>query len=635
MGKTGQAGRQSALISGMLLLLMTAISVQLSAQPEVTRGVDDTQGRQIYAQYCAACHDNPEETKSPAVTSLQQMGIRAISHALTHGKMRPNAASLSDAQIAAVAGYLGANSEVDNGWVEAMRCEGPRQEIASGLVPTVGGFGIDLKNQRNMNTAQTGLSMQDMGALELQWAIGFPQTANMRAQPAIVGNTMYLSVVDSGQLFAMDIAPGEQPCVKWVYDHGLPLRTAIGTGTLDNGTDVLVFGDGAAHIQMLEARNGKLLWRTSVRVSSVANTTGMPVLYKDRVYAPVSSGELNMGAAADYECCTSHGAVVALDADTGDTQWIYRTMPDAVPIGVNRVGTQLWGPSGAPIWTTPAIDEKRGVLYVGTGQNTSEPPTDTSDAILAIDLEDGSLRWSFQATANDIYLTGCMSDPDGPNCPPAYSVNADWDFGASVIIASNSSGRDVLLAGQKSGMLWALDPDNGGELLWSTEVGPGGPVGGIHWGMAFDGERVYAAVNQVGMIGEPEDEEPGLHAVDVDSGEIQWSFINAPDCSDGRSEHIASCASNYGLSAATLLVDGAVIQGGNDGFLRIFDSEDGSLLFRYDTAREFETLNGIPAHGGSIDNATTVAANGMLLVQSGYGLLGAPGNVLLAFAPRH
>jgi polyvinyl alcohol dehydrogenase (cytochrome) len=478
---------------------------------------------------------------------------------------------------------------------------------------------------------QAGLRKNDFARLELAWALGFPQTANMRAQPAIVGTTIYLPVVDSGQLFAIDIA-GE-PCLQWVYQHGVPLRTHVNYGTLADGRRVLVFGDGAAHVQMLEAATGKLLWRTSLRVTSVSNTTGMPVLYRDRVYAPISSGELNMGAAPDYPCCTSHGAVAALDAATGAIVWVHHTMEAATPRGKSRIGTQLWGPSGAPIWTTPAIDERRGVLYVGTGQNTSEPPTDSSDAVLAIDLETGALRWKHQTTPNDIFLTGCMAEPDGPNCPPAYSINKDWDFGASMVLAARPDGSDVLLAGQKNGVLYALDPDQGGRLLWQVKLGPGGPAGGIHWGMAYDGERVYVPVNKVGIPFE-DPEEPGLHAVEVATGKVVWSWLNAADCSGDRAQRIPTCNRNYGLSAAALLVDGAVIQGANDGYLRIFDAVDGRLMFQFDTAREFPGINGITAKGGAIDNASVIVANGLLLVQSGYGLAGVPGNALLAFRPR-
>lgn len=622
------------------LALTAAASVFPAVAPAqtVTPGVDHSTGEGVYRQFCASCHDVPEETRSPALDTLRQMGLRAITHALTDGKMKAQGAALTPAQIDAVGGWLAARSQADTGWAAAHACPVGRAAVDTGA-PVVAGFGLGFENHRAMTAEEAGLTTAEIGSLAPAWVMGFPQTANMRAQPAIVGDTMYLPIADSGQLFALDIG-GDGPCVEWVYDHGLPLRTHVQYGQVD-GRNVLIFGDGAAHVQMLDAATGELLWRTSLRVTSVSNTTGMPVLHGDRIYAPISSGELNMGAAADYECCTSHGAVAALDARAGEIVWVYHTMEDAQPTRVNAAGTQLWGPSGAPVWTTPAIDARRGVLYVGTGQNTSEPPTETSDAVLAIDLETGELAWSFQATANDIFLTGCMFDPTGPNCPPDYSVNGDHDFGASMVLVDRPDGSSIVLAGQKNGVLWALDPDNDGALLWSVKLGPGGPAGGIHWGMAADGERVYAAVNKTGLSavnaqGVPfeEDGEPGLHAVDLDTGEIVWSWLNSADCSGDRPERISTCGANYGLSAATLLVDGAVIQGGNDGYVRAFDAMTGELIWSYDAARTFETANGVEARGGSIDNASVIAANGTLFVQSGYGLLGAPGNTLIALKPE-
>jgi polyvinyl alcohol dehydrogenase (cytochrome) len=383
---------------------------------------------------------------------------------------------------------------------------------------------------------------------------------------------------------------------------------------------------------MMDAVTAEVLWTATVKVTSVSNVTAMPVLFENRVFVPISSGELNMGAAPEYQCCTSHGAVVALAADTGERLWVYHTMEDAKPTAISSVGTQQWGPSGAPIWTAAAIDEKRRLIYVGTGENTSHPATDTSDAILAIRMDDGALAWKFQATPNDIFLTGCMNAPDGPNCPPAYSINKDWDFGAGIMLAQKSDGSELVVAGQKNGVVWALNPDNG-ELVWDTKVGPGGAMGGIHWGMAYDGSSLLFAANNQSSGPTADGNAPGIHALDINTGNIVWSYLNQPDCSGSRKTDIPSCDRNYGMSAATLLVDGAVVQGSNDGFVRVFDAERGEPIFTFDTARPFETVNGVPGKGGAIDNATIVAANGMLLVQSGYGLMGVPGNLLLAFKP--
>lgn len=612
------------LISASLLFPALAF-----AQTPVVTAPENDAGRQLYEDTCASCHEMPELTKSPPLDTLRRMGPRAVSHALTNGKMRVQGAPLSPEQLDAVVSYLAGTAEIDNSWITANTCPAERMDVDTGT-PTIGQWGIDPHNNRAMTAEQAGLTTEQMGKLELAWVMAFPQTANMRAQPVVVGNTMYLSVVDSGQLFALDIG-ATSPCVKWVYQHDVPLRTALGYHTLDDGRNVLLFADGAAHVLMMDAITAEVIWTATVKVTSVSNVTAMPVLYDNRVFVPISSGELNMGAAPDYECCTSHGAVVALDANTGERQWVYHTMEDARPTAISSVGTQQWGPSGAPIWTAAAIDEKRRLIYVGTGENTSHPATDSSDAILAIRMDDGSLAWSFQATPNDIFLTGCMNVPDGPNCPPAYSINKDWDFGAGLMLAQKPDGSELVVAGQKNGVVWALNPDNG-ELVWNTKVGPGGAMGGIHWGMAYDGRRLFAANNQ--SSGPTADgNEPGLHALDIDTGNIIWSYLNQPDCSGSRATDLPSCGRNYGMSAATLLIDGTVVQGSNDGFLRVFDAQRGEPIFTFDTARTFTTVNGVEGKGGAIDNAVVVAANGMLLVQSGYGLMGVPGNVLLAFRP--
>ncbi|HWK54327.1 MAG TPA: PQQ-binding-like beta-propeller repeat protein [Hyphomicrobiales bacterium] len=611
-----------------LFAAVLACSTALAQAPVVTTPANSA-GAAVYEQTCATCHEMPEATKSPPIDTLRRMGPRAVSYALTHGKMKVQAAGLSEDDIDNVVSYLSATTNIDNSWIASHTCPAGRSAVDTGK-PTIWTQGFDLRNHRRLSAEQAGLTTAQMGKLQLAWSMAFPSTANMRSQPAVVGNTMYYPIVDSGQLFALDIG-GDAPCVKWVYEHDVPLRTTIGYHTMDDGTPVLVLADAAAHVLLLDAVSAEVLWDASVKVTSVSNVTAMPVLYGDKVFVPISSGELNMGAAPDYECCTSHGAVVALDAATGARVWVYHTMEDAQPTGMSRVGTQQWGPSGAPIWTAPAIDERRGLLYVGTGENTSAPATDTSDAILALRLEDGGLAWKFQATPNDIFLTGCMNDPDGPNCPPAYSINKDWDFGAALMLAQRSDGSDLVLAGQKNGVVWALDPDDG-ELVWNTKIGPGGAMGGVHWGMAFDGQRVFAA-NNMSTGPTADGAAPGLHALDVNSGSMLWSYLHQPDCSGNRRQELRSCDSNYGMSAATLLVDGAVVQGSNDGFVKVFDAQRGEPLFTFDTARSFDTLNGVEGHGGAIDNFSIWAANGTLFVQSGYGLMGVPGNVLLAFKP--
>jgi polyvinyl alcohol dehydrogenase (cytochrome) len=588
-------------------------------------------GKAVYERACASCHDHPGITRGPAFEALRGMRYGTIHYELTEGRMQAQAAALSVAERAAVIDYLVGRSVTDDRWVDRMMCHADRGTVDPGAA-TVAGFGFDRQNSRRLTRRQAGLSTADFRNLDLAWALAFPNATTMRAQAAIAGTTVFLPVSDYGQLYAIDIS-GARPCFRWVYKNDIPLRTGAAYGVLPgSGRRVLVFGDVAPIVHMIDATTGREIWHQSVRLTSLSNGTGTPFLYRDRVYVPLSASEINFGADPNHECCKTHGAVFALDAESGRIIWAAHTMQDAKPIRDRGDGKMLWGPSGAPIWSSPAIDEKRGLLYVGTGEATSEPAEPTTDAILAVDLSTGAIRWHFQAIKDDIFLTGCMGNRNGLNCPH-YGVFLDADFGASVILA-HRPGRDILLAGEKSSTLYALDPDTG-ALLWSHNFGPGSVIGGIHWGLACDGTRVFTPVSVLaGRDGKPgPGQVPGLHAVDVDTGKVEWSFIPQPDCSGDRPAHVKNCLGGIGLSGAATVVDGAVVEGSVDGFLRAFDARSGELLFQYDTARDFETLNGIPGKGGAIDNASVVAANGYVFVNSGYGLMAGqtPGNVFLAF----
>jgi polyvinyl alcohol dehydrogenase (cytochrome) len=594
-------------------------------------------GKAVYDRACASCHDHPGVTRAPAFEALKGMRYGTIHYELTEGKMQAQAAALSVAERASLIDFLVGRSVTDDRWVDKMMCPASRPPMNLNVAPTVAGFGFEMRNHRHLSRQQAGLATADFHNLELAWALAFPNASTMRAQAAIVGSMVFLPVSDYGQLYAIDISTA-MPCFRWVYKNDIPLRTGAAYGVLPgSGRKVLIFGDVAPLVHMIDATTGEEIWHQSVRLTSLSNGTGTPFLYRDRVYVPLSASEINFGADPNHECCKTHGAVFALDAATGRVIWAAHTMQDAKPVRDRGDGKMLWGPSGAPIWNSPSIDEKRGRLYVGTGEATSEPAEPTTDAILAIDLATGAVRWRFQATKDDIFLTGCMSNRNGLNCPK-YGVFLDADFGASTVLVSRPGGRDIVLAGQKSSTLFALDPDTG-RVIWSRNFGPGSIAGGIHWGLAYDDTRVFAPVSVLpGRDGKPG---PGqiaaLHAVNVDTGKVEWSFIAQPDCSGDRPLRVKNCAGGIGLSGAATVVDGAVVVGSLDGFLRAFDARTGKLLFQYDTAHDFDTLNGVPGKGGAIDNASIVAANGYVFVNSGYGLMAGqtPGNVFLAFHAKH
>jgi polyvinyl alcohol dehydrogenase (cytochrome) len=593
-------------------------------------------GKAVYERACAACHDHPGITRAPAFEALQGMRYGTLHYELTEGRMQAQAAGLSVGERAALMDYLVGRGVTDDRWVGQMMCSAERGAMNLDLPAAVAGFGFDRENQRRLTRLQAGLATSDFKNMELAWALAFPNATTMRAQAAVVGSMVFLPVSDYGQLYAIDVS-GARPCFRWVFKNDIPLRTGAAFGALPgSGRKVLVFGDVAPLVHMIDATTGQEIWHQSVRLTSLSNGTGTPFLYRDRVYVPLSASEINFGADPNHECCKTHGAVFALDAMTGRVIWAAQTMRDARPVRDRGDGKMLWGPSGAPIWTSPSIDSKRGLLYVGTGEATSEPAEPTTDAILGIELASGAIRWHFQATPDDIFLTGCMGRRDGLNCPK-YGVFLDADFGASVVLA-HRPGRDILLAGQKSSTLYALDPDTG-KPIWSRNFGPGSIAGGIHWGLAYDGTRVFAPVSVLpGRDGQPG---PGqvaaVHAVNVDTGTVEWSFLPQADCQGDRPSRVRNCTGGIGLSGAASVIDGAVVFGSLDGYLRALDARTGKLLFQYDTARDFETLNGVPGKGGAIDNASIVATNGYVFVNSGYGLMAgqSPGNVFLAFHAKH
>lgn len=596
----------------------------------------DPPGKAVYERYCAACHNQPENTRAPALSALQQMSAQTLRFALTEGIMRQQGSAVPRQQLQQLIGYLATADTTSGDWVAGMTCKPDQRTIDLSQPVSMSMYGTDLRNSRRLSAQQAGLTSKDLGDLELAWAIAFPKTASLRTSAAIIGSTMFYSPVPTGKVLALDT---RSACVKWAYDAGAGLRSSLAYGDLGGGKMALVFGDQRGNVHTVDPRTGTQIWKAEARHDATGGITGAPVLIGDRIIVPISSSGVGRGADPEYECCEGHGAVVALDAATGEKLWTAHTMEDAKYTGkVSPTGVKQRGPSGAPIWSTPAVDVKRGLVYSGTGQATSLPATNTSDAVLAIDLANGEIEWTFQALARDVWHLGCQLDPtrSGPNCPSAEdSVLKDYDFGAGVVIAKRRDGRDVLVAGQKSGDLWGLDPDARGKVLWRQTFGMGTPLGGIHWGLAIDDQRVFAPINDPALPVAGYVPQPAMHAVEFETGKLAWSKPVQPDCRNGRGERFPLCNERYGLSASPLVIDKSVVAGALDGRLYIYDAATGDIVWQYDTLRDFQTLNGIEGKGGSIDSHSVFAGAGMLFVGSGYGQFDqAPGNVLLAFRPK-
>ncbi len=591
-------------------------------------------GQSIYNQRCASCHDHPAP-RVPALSTIKAMSGEAIYRALTTGPMKTQSQGLSAAQMFALIGYIGPTGNTTAAPAGAAPlC---KTDIAFKLTtgtPQWNGWSTSLTNSRFQDLASAGLAPTDLPKLKLKWAFNLGDVTQARSQPAVVDGRLFVGSM-TGTLYALDADTG---CTRWSFHAASPIRAGATLGE-SNNTPAVFFGDTSANIYALNAQNGELIWKTHPVDHYAAIASSAPRYYNGIVYQSFSSFEEVLGGNPKFECCTFRGSVVALDARTGAKLWQTFTIPEAAkPTIKNQAGTQQYGPSGAGIWSTPTIDEQRGVLYVGTGDNYSDPPTATSDAILAMDLKTGKLLWSAQVTANDAYNNGCAI-PVPADCPQSHG--ADSDFGQPPILVSLGTGKRALVIAQKSGMVHALDPDDKGKVLWQTRVGAGGPLGGSQWGSASDGEKIYVAVSDIGLSGAPDPKSPqgfrlvldpkkggGLHALDLRTGKIVWTA--KPDaCDPSRTD----CSPAQ--SAAVTAIPGVIFSGSVDGHLRAYSATDGGVLWDFDTAKTFDTVSGQTAHGGSIDVAGPVIVNGMLFVNSGYGQWGGmPGNVLLAFSAR-
>ncbi|CAN5328438.1 PQQ-binding-like beta-propeller repeat protein [soil metagenome] len=592
-------------------------------------------GHAVFDQACAVCHLHPETVRAPALSTLKAMPADQLRFALTQGVMRQQGAGLSDDQREQVIAYLAAPATpaaLTDAWIEPLRCSPDKRAVDVNGAQTLTTTSGDIASTRHMTAARAGLTTAKLSNLEVAWTLALPQTTTMRATPLIVGSTLFYTAGQIGQVLALDTRTG---CVKWNRKVARQLRASPTYGDIGGRRMALIVPDALGQVHALDPKDGAEIWSADPRPDPTTPISGGLVLYGDRIIVPISAADVGRSGDRNYKCCVTHGAVAAMDAATGKPLWAAHTMEAAKYLGRKSTsGQEMWGPSGAPIWSTPTVDAKRGLVYVGTGENTSLPSTDSSDAILALDLKTGARRWTFQATRRDIWNVACHT-PGHPNCAftDAESIKRDWDFGAGPILVSRG-GKSILLAGQKSGHVYGLDPDAGGKVLWTQRFGTGTSLGGVHWGMATDGVRLFVPVNDP-VIDTGDSHAAGLNALDPFTGKLLWSYAAKTDCEGGRAERVQGCLIRYGFSAAPLLVDGALIAAQLDGRLHVFDAKTGSLLFSFDTAREFPSTTGVKAKGGSIDAQSIAAGDGMVFVGSGYGAFSeAPGNVLIAFKPK-
>ncbi len=494
------------------------------------------------------------------------------------------------------------------------RCTTPPRFDAAAGVPW-GSWGPDPSNSRFQ--PQPGFTAEQVPQLKLKWAFGFEGASGMRALPTLAGGRVYIGS-QSGAVYALDANSG---CVVWTFHAKAGVRSpvVIGPGRA-NIPAVAYFGDGRSNVYALNADTGAQLWSRPVEDHPNSHVTGAPALNGTRLYVPVSSGEEGQGNNAKYECCTFRGSIVALDAVTGALAWkTYTIANEPRPLGKNRSGTTRWGPSGAAIWASPTVDTKRGLLYAATGNMYTEPQQGTADAVIAFRLATGEIAWSAQLTPKDVFVVGC-NQPNAANC--GDDVGPDFDFGNAPMLVTRADGTDAIVIGQKSGVGWGLDPDRRGAVLWQYRAGDGSALGGMEFGSAADREKAYFPVADGNGPHAGE-----LHAVNLVSGERAWFAPQQPVKCGARGRGCTPA-----ILAAITAMPGAVFAGAQDGGLRAYASTDGTLLWEFDTNREFTTVNGVAARGASMSGPGPVVGSGMVFVGSGYGSLGGrPGNVLLAF----
>ena len=556
------------------------------------------------------------------------MSSARIVRALDAGAMLAIAMQMNRDERLAVAEYLGTDAPDTAGRAAAF-CTDRSVTLAAGARTSWNGWSPTPDNARYQPAERAGLTAEQVPRLTLAWAYGFPGDVTAFAAPTVIDGHVFVGSA-GGLVQALDAGSG---CVKWTFEANGPVRTAP-LAAADGERQILLFGDLTGWFYALDAATGALVWKVQVETHDSTRLTAAAAVHDGVAYVPVSSWEESRAGDPDYPCCTFRGSIVALRVRDGTRLWQTYLTDEPRELGKNGRGAPLYGPSGAAVWATPTVDATRGLIYVATGDNYTEPVTPTSDAVIALALTDGRIVWNRQITAGDAYNGSCNRDHRS-NCP--YEAGPDYDFGSPAILLRGRGG-DRLLAGQKSGIVYALDATRQGEILWQTRIGEGGTNGGVQWGMATDGEHVYATVSDVGRT--RQDSNPldtrryvldpkrggGLTALRVVDGSRVWHVPAAP-CRDG-----APAGCSPAQPGAVTLIPGAVFATSNDGHVRAHAAADGRVLWEFDTVREFTTVNGVPARGGSLDGQGVVVADGLVLVSSGYPRNGGmPGNVLLAF----
>jgi polyvinyl alcohol dehydrogenase (cytochrome) len=632
-----------------------AVGVLLLAGPLAANAQAPANGEAVFNARCKSCHE-PAIDRAPNRTVLSTYQPAQILQALTGGAMTPMAQGLSDADKAAVAAFLTTpqlptEAHPQPGGARAVPAASRGVDVMCVTTPPIrttasdwAAVGLDANSSRFQSNP--GLKAADVPKLKVKWA--FAMTGG--SMPTVIGDWLFITN-RSGKFYALDAKTG---CVHWVVE-GVASRTTpmvVKSAISPSGWATFV-GERTRVVRAMDAATGKEIWRSAqLEANPVAGITGTPVVSGDQLFVPITSSEEPAARQLTYPCCSFRGSLVALDLATGKTQWKTFVITEPLhPTHKNSAGVMMQGPAGGAIWSAPTADAKRGLVYVATGDSYTDEPTRGDDAIDAIEMKTGKIRWSTQVTEKDNFIMGCENHSNLPNCPTP--VGPDYDFGASPILFALPGGKQVVLSGQKSGIAYGMDPDSG-KLLWKTAVGSGSALGGIEWGMAADGKRLYVAISDIiNLLGEipgvpavTDDKmgpaKPGLYALNPANGKFLWS-TPAPkaDChyAGDRSRDYSKGVCIRAQSAAPSVMPGAVFSGTMDGWFRAYDPASGKIIWAFSTtAQTYDTVNQVKGQpGGSIDGMGPAIAGGMVYTMSGFSGAANTGgnamNVLLAFSP--
>jgi polyvinyl alcohol dehydrogenase (cytochrome) len=600
-----------------------ASALILTATPDKALA-QSTAGLRLFEMKCASCHQSAQNQKAPDASRLRKMTPEAVFAALSkapHAQMQ----GVTEDDKKTLAAYLGGRklgvTEIADAKKMPNQCaaDPPMRDINAG--PMWNGWGVDVTTNARFQPAKAaGLSAAQVPKLKVKWAFGFPLAEEAHSQPTVAGGRIFVGS-DAGTVYSLDAASG---CVYWSFQSDGSMRVAPSVAAVSGmgSTKYAVyFGDQRANMYGLDADNGKLLWKTKIDEHPVAQITGAPTFYEGRLYVPTASAEeRSAGLSFTYPCCTFRGSVTALDAKTGKQIWKTYIIPDPPkPTFKSAKGVQHYAPAGGAVWAAPTVDPKHNAIYIGTGDAYTDPAPKNTDAVMALDMNTGKVLWSVSDTENDAWLSGCgnggTNNPDGisENCPKP--LGPDFDFGSSMILRTLPDGHRVLVAGQKSGMVWGHDPDQNGKLLWKVQLVDKLALGMITFGGAADDQNAYFGLRS-----------GGIAAVSLKTGEKKW-FTPLPGQKPGGPWQ--------GQTAALTVIPGVVFSGGWDGILRALSTEDGHQIWEMNTAHEFKTVNGVKANGGTMASAGPTIVGGTLYVGSGYQFgTGTPGNVLLALTPQ-